>query len=267
MLEKKLNLHVEDLSFSYRNSEKIVLDSISFTASEGRLICLLGENGAGKSTLFKCILGFLSDYKGKILIEGSEVSTLSTKELAGKIAYIPQTHNSVFPFSVFDMVLMGTTASLKTFENPGKAQKEKAMEALDMVGISYLAHKNFSEISGGEQQLTLVARALAQNTKILLMDEPCSNLDYGNQMKVMQRAKDLSRQGHLILQSTHNPEHVFMFSDEVIVLKSGKIHALGATATMLTEDVLKDIYGIKIKLYEIDGRKVHVPSPCCQKEV
>lgn len=254
-----MTVEVKGLSFSYRTAE--VLKGISFDASEGTLLCVLGKNGAGKSTLFRCILGLLKGYGGDILIDGIPACTLSARELAKKISYIPQNHSTVFSFSVLDMVMMGTTAQLGSFENPGKKERSAAEAALEMMNIRHLKNRNFCSISGGEQQMVLIARAIAQQTKILIMDEPCSNLDYGNQIKVMKAVKNLAKQGYLIIQSTHNPEHVFLFADEVLVILEGKVEAKGYAEEILTEDLLERIYGINVNLHNIAGRHLKLCVP------
>lgn len=259
-----MTLQVNDLYFSFKSNK--VLNGISFQASEGSLLCVLGRNGAGKSTLFRCILGLLKGWRGEILIDGVDANKLSPVQLAGKISYIPQNHSTAFSYSVLDMVLMGTTARLKRFENPGKRERKLAEASLDLVNIRHLRDRNFQGISGGEQQLVLIARALAQETRVIIMDEPCSNLDYGNQIKVMKAVKDLAKQGYLIIQSTHNPEHVFLFADEVMVILDGIIGAMGRADEILSEELLREIYGIHVNLHEITERRLKFCIPD-QREV
>jgi len=252
-------IKINNLNFSYKTAD--VLKGISFKASEGTLLCVLGKNGAGKSTLFRCILGLLRDYRGDILIDGTDAGSLSARELAKKISYIPQNHATVYSYSVLDMVMMGTTIHLGRFETPGKRQRDIAAAALETMNIGYLADRSFSSISGGEQQMVLIARAIAQQTKMIIMDEPCSNLDYGNQIKVMKALKDLAKQGYLVIQSTHNPEHVFLFADEVVVILEGKIGAKGPADEILTEELLHRIYEIRVNLHEIKGRRLRFCVP------
>lgn len=254
-----MTVEVRNLNFSYKTAD--VLNGISFRASEGTLLCVLGKNGAGKSTLFRCILGLLKDYEGEILIDGANADSLSARELAKKISYIPQNHATVYSYSVLDMVMMGTTIHLGRFQSPGKRQRAAAEAALEMVNIKHLKNRNFSRISGGEQQMVLIARAIAQQTKIIIMDEPCSNLDYGNQIKVMKALKDLAKQGYLVIQSTHNPDHVFFFADEVLVILEGKVGAAGQADRILTEELLRRIYGINVNLHEIRGRHLKFCVP------
>lgn len=255
-----MSLEVQNLSFSYRYRN--ILDNVNFRAEQENLVCVLGKNGAGKSTLFRCILSLLPHYEGNIIINGKNIKDLKTQELAHIIAYIPQTHTSTFSYSVMDMVLMGTTAQLNRFSSPGKKQIKTVLKALESMGITYLADRNYMHISGGEQQLVLIARAIAQQAKIIIMDEPCSNLDYGNQIKLMKEVKRLAGQGYLIIQSTHNPEQALLFADEIMVLHDGKVIRFGRPDEVLDEKLLYKIYGIHMQLHVIspDGIKVCVPE-------
>lgn len=255
-----MSLEVKNLSFSYKCWN--VLNNINFKAEQGNLICVLGKNGAGKSTLFRCILGLLPHFKGEVLANEKNIKELKAEELAQKIAYIPQVRSSAFSYSVLDMVLMGTTAQVKRFSSPGKKQYKIAVEALERMNISNLADRNYMHISGGEQQLVLVARVIAQQAKIIIMDEPCSNLDYGNQIKLMQEVKKLSREGYLIIQSTHNPEQALLFADKVMILHNGKIDRFGNPNEVIDEALLYKIYGIHVQLHDItqSGIRVCVPE-------
>lgn len=254
-----MSLEVKNLSFGYRCFD--VLKGVNFKAEQESLICVLGKNGAGKSTLFRCILSLLPDFKGSVTVDGKNIKDLQAEELAQTIAYIPQAHSATFSFSVMEMVLMGTTAQLKRFSSPGKEQIKIAMDALKRMNISHLAERNYMHISGGEQQLVLIARVLAQRAKILIMDEPCSNLDYGNQIMLMQEVKKLTREGYLIIQSTHNPEQALLFADEVIILDEGKVARFGNPYEVIDEDILFKIYGVHVKLHDINQGKIRVCVP------
>ena len=170
-----MKLQVEGLSFAYGAHE--VLRDVTFSALDGQLLSVLGPNGVGKSTLFRCVLGLLEGYGGTISIDGTDTRPLSAREIAHRIAYIPQTHYPAFNYSVFDMVLMGTTHSMGAFAAPGAKQRRAAETALRRMEILHLAERSYMRLSGGEQQMVLIARALAQEAKILLMDEPTSALD------------------------------------------------------------------------------------------
>nr|WP_288555458.1 ABC transporter ATP-binding protein [uncultured Mediterraneibacter sp.] len=254
-----MGITVKDLKFSY--GKHPVLKGIDFQLEEGNLVCVLGKNGAGKSTMFRCMLGLLPGYQGEILVEKENVKDLTQRQMAQKMAYIPQTHRAVYSFPVRDMILMGTTASLGNFENPGPHQREMVERAMEQVGITDLADRPVNELSGGEQQLVLIARALAQQTKILIMDEPCSSLDYGNQIRLMQTMKKLAKEGYLVIQSTHNPEHAFLFADQTMALLDGKVAGLGVPGEILTEELLEKMYGIPLELYKVGKENIRVCIP------
>lgn len=255
-----MELTIKDLKFGYHCFP--VLKGISFSLNKGELVCVLGKNGAGKSTLFRCILGLLKGYGGEILIDGKERRHFSERELARKLAYIPQNHDTAFSFSVLDMAMMGTTASLSCFAQPGAKEREKALKALELLNIAGLKDRVYGRISGGEQQLVLIARAIAQEARILIMDEPCSSLDYGNQIRVMDELRALSEKGYLIVQSTHNPEHVFYFAHKAMVMMDGKVRAFGDPEEIMTKELLEAVYNVPIEIYEdrISGKKMCMPG-------
>ena len=251
-------LTVRDVSFSYGGGIP-VLDGVSFTAPEGSFISVLGPNGAGKSTLFRCILGNLTGYTGEILLDGVSIRGYSPREMARHIAYIPQTHRPAFGYSVADTVLMGTTRQLPAFGQPGPKQQEVARKAMELVGIGHLAQRDFARLSGGEQQLTLIARAIAQQADILVMDEPTSALDYGNQLRILQQVRELAQQGYTVLLSTHNPQHALQFSHRVLALYRGKILADGQTDSALTEALVERLYGVRAAFADTAAGRVLVP--------
>lgn len=245
-----MKLAVSDLRFAYKKT--LVLKGVDFSADSGQCICLLGENGAGKTTLFKCVLGLLSGYQGQILIDGMNGKRLTTRDFAEKIAYIPQAHTPPFNYTVFETVLMGTNVLTKGFRTPGREEREIVEEALRLLGISHLAERGCAEISGGERQLALIARALAQKSRILVMDEPTANLDYGNQIRVMRQVKELAQRDYLVVLSTHNPEHALLYADKVLVLKDGKALMYGTPEKVLTPEMIECVYGVSV-----DSQKVH----------
>lgn len=241
-------LEIRNLKFAYGDHK--VLKDISFEAREGEMLCILGPNGAGKSTMFRCILGLLRGYEGEILIDGTEVSDLPARERASRMAYIPQTSKQVFSYTALDMVLMGASSALSAWRAPGARERKKALAALERLGILELAGRLYTNLSGGEQQLVLIARAIAQGAKTLIMDEPTSSLDYGNQMRVEQQLKSLADEGYLIVQSTHNPEQTYMFADRIIAIKDGTIISAGRPGDIMDEELIRELYGIEVSVVE-----------------
>lgn len=254
-----MSLQVSHLSFSY--GQRQVLRDVSFEACYGQFLSVLGPNGVGKSTLFRCMLGLLQPSRGEAAVDGVPVASLSAAQLARKIAYIPQSHNPVFHYSVFDMVLMGTTAQLGVFSSPGKAQLAQAEDALERLGIAHLRDRSYGAISGGERQLTLIARAIAQQAKILVMDEPSASLDYGNRIRVMQTVRDLTRDGYAVIQSTHDPDQAYLYSDRILALCGGEVLAWGEPRDLLCSSLISRLYGVDVEVCSLRGDDVRVCIP------
>lgn len=254
-----MSINVEHLSFSYGHRE--ILHDLSFEIPDGALVNVLGPNGVGKSTLFRCILGLNQNYSGTITVNGKDMRSLSIKERAREISYIPQSHSPVYDYEVLDVVLMATGADLKMLTNPGCSQRKRAYEALERIGIQDFAHRLYTQISGGEQQLVLVARALAQNARTIVMDEPTSALDYGNTMRVLSCVRQLAREGLSIIQSTHNPDHAFLYSDKTLVLKDGRVNAYGDPRDVITSELISGLYSIEVEVNSLYGDKVRVCVP------
>ena len=176
-------------------------------------------------------------------MNGKDLRALSVRERAREISYIPQSHAPVYDYEVVDVVLMATGNDLKMLATPGEAQLQRAHEALARIGIEHLAHRTYTQISGGEQQLVLIARALAQNAQTIIMDEPTSALDYGNTMRVLSCVRQLAREGLSIVQSTHNPDHAFLYSDATMVLSEGGLKAFGDPREVITSELISELYG------------------------
>lgn len=239
-------IEAKNLSFSY--GKRRVLNNLSFSIDEGELVCVLGPNGVGKSTLFRCILGLLRSYSGSILLNGSEVKALAPLQLSRLVAYIPQSSTPIYNYTVADTVLMGTTGSLNPLARPSRAQLDTAQRAIEDLGIGELQSRGIAEISGGELQLTLIARALAQNAHILIMDEPTANLDYGNSFRVMDRIAQLGRCGYTVMMSTHNPEQALRYSTAVLAMLPNGTCAYGKTDSLVDEKLIEQLYGLPVML-------------------
>ena len=248
-----MSIDVAHLSFSYGSRE--ILHDLSFSIPDGCLVNVLGPNGVGKSTLFRCILGLSPHYSGTILVNGKNLRALSVRERAREISYIPQSHAPVYDYEVVDVVLMATGNDLKMLATPGEAQLQRAHEALARIGIEHLAHRTYTQISGGEQQLVLIARALAQNARTT------SALDYGNTMRVLSCVRQLAREGLSIVQSTHNPDHAFLYSDATMVLSKGRLRAFGNPHDVITSELISELYDIEVEVNSLYGDKVRVCVP------
>ncbi len=241
-----MRIRTKNLYFSYGTHP--ILKDMDFRAHEGSLVAVLGPNGAGKSTLFKCILGFLKGYEGEILIDDVDIRSMTRTEIARKVAYIPQQVAPVFDYPVLDMVLMGTTGNLGILQSPKEKEIEEAYAALRELGIEHLADRGFARISGGERQLVLISRALVQKAKVIIMDEPTANLDYGNQFRVMNKVKKLTEDGYTIILSTHNPEHALLFADKCFVIQEGEFVSAGSSEDVLNEEMMRKLYGVDVEI-------------------
>jgi len=230
-----------------------VLSGIVAQIRAREVTCLLGKNGVGKTTLFKTVLGLLPLIGGSIQYSGKNRGELSARQFARYISYVPQAHSNPFPFSVAEVVLMGQFAHSEGrlgLANPGTKQQDIAERCLVQLGIEYLKHRIFSSLSGGEKQMVLIARAMAQQTEFIAMDEPTSNLDLCNQMRVMQVVAKLKQCGYGVIINTHSPQHALQYADQVLLLKEGALHKAGSPETVITGASLSDLYGVPIEIVE-----------------
>ncbi|MEZ5935689.1 MAG: ABC transporter ATP-binding protein [Alphaproteobacteria bacterium] len=219
----------------------------------GEVHCLLGPNGSGKTTLFKTLLGLLPAQAGTITLDGEDLRSLPRGHVAKKLAYVPQAHAATFPYSVLDMVLMARTAHRGLFSSPTTTDRDRAMAALEQLGIEALAERDYTRISGGQRQLVLIARALAQDASLIIMDEPTASLDFGNQVRVLAEVRTLKSAGLGIVLSTHNPDHAFASADRVQLLADGAIQAAGPPAEVLSGEALSSVYGVPIDVETLEG--------------
>ena len=257
-----MELTIQNASCGYDG--KAILKNVSLHLKQGEIVCILGPNGIGKTTVFRSVLGFLKLIEGEILLDGVPKSQISQKDFSRAVGYVPQSHEPPFPYTVPDVVVMGRTAHLKSFESPGLREYRIADRVMELLGISYLRDKIYTQISGGERQMVLVARALAQNPKLLVMDEPTANLDFGNQIHVLECIKGLSGSGLGVLMTTHNPDHAFLCCDRVILLTKDKEVLEGTVDEIVTEDNLRKAYGVEVKITETvgtDGRMIRSCVP------
>ncbi|NYB27099.1 MAG: ABC transporter ATP-binding protein [Methanobacteriaceae archaeon] len=252
-------LEINNIEFSY-NEKKKIFEDISFSIDEGDILCILGPNGAGKSTLIKCINGLLKLNKGDILFKGKNITMMDNDELAKKMGYIPQTHSSTFAFRVIDIVLLGRVPHLGLTESPGKKDYKIAENAMESLGIAHLKDKLYNEISGGERQLVIMARVLTQQPEILLLDEPTSHLDFGNQIRTLGIINKLSKNGLSVIMTSHYPDHAFISSNKVVIMNNGTLMAVGSPEDVVTEENMRNAYEINVRIMDVeDHRKTVVP--------
>ena len=261
-----MSIEVQNQSFSY--GDRPVLHDISFRVEKGEFLSILGPNGVGKSTLFRCVLGLLSGYTGQVLVDGADSRSFSVREAARHIAYIPQSSHPIFNYSVFDIVLMGRTSGLSTFRSPKKQDAELCRWALEKVGIPHLSDRCFHRLSGGEQQLVLIARALVQKAPILMLDEPTASLDFGNQLLVLEQCRNLAREGYTVIQTTHNPEQSYRYSDRILPIQHGRVLAEGTPKEVLTEKTIRALYGVEVDVVSLrdDRARICLPANISIKE-
>lgn len=241
-----MNLSLESMSCGYHGTP--VLSHVSFTVEEGEVLCILGPNGVGKTTLFKSMLGLLKPLSGRVLIDGDDISSWSPRRRARYIGYIPQSHTPPFPYSVLQVVVMGRISRLGRFSSPGPEEYDRGRDALASLDIEHLAERIYTEISGGERQMVLIARALAQDPRILLMDEPTANLDYGNQARVLWQINRLARQGMVVVMTTHAPDHAFLCPSRVVLIERESGITFGTADEIVTRENLERTYGIGVRI-------------------
>lgn len=254
-----MSIEVKNLSFSY--GEHPVLQDISFRVEQGEFLSILGPNGVGKTTLFRCVLGLLSGYTGQVLVDGIDARQFSVRESARHIAYIPQSSHPVFNYRVFDIVLMGATSAVSALRSPGREHMERCRWALEKIGISHLADRCYHRLSGGEQQLVMIARALVQNAPILMLDEPTANLDFGNQLRVLEQVRSLAREGYTVIQTTHHPEQSYLFSDRILAIQKGRVLLEGTPTQVLTRQAIRDLYGVEVDVVSLYDDRARVCIP------
>jgi iron complex transport system ATP-binding protein len=244
-----MKLEAKQLDFGY--GDKRVGSGVSLSLEAGEVLCLLGPNGSGKTTLFKTMLGLLPAQGGTVLVDDVDLRSRARAEVARLVSYVPQAHAAFFPFTVEEVVLMGRTAHLGVFSSPSKRDREAALAAIARMQIGHLADSVYTRISGGERQLTLIARALAQDARIIVMDEPTANLDFGNQVRVLQHIQSLAQSGIGVLLSTHDPDHAFICAHRVAMLHEGHLARLGAPSTTITPYTLREIYGVEVAVVRV----------------
>jgi iron complex transport system ATP-binding protein len=244
---------VQKIDFSYTNDPThSIFRDVSFSISRGDIFCILGPNGTGKTTLLKCISNVLQGWRGTICLDGREISAMKTCDVAKGIGYVPQIQVPTFPFQVSDIVVMGRAPHLNVFTSPAKKDRKIAFAAMETVGILPLADRPCTMLSGGEWQLTLIARALAQEPRVMVLDEPTSHLDLGNQVRILRVVKSLAEGGIGIVMATHFPDHAFIAATEVAIMNHGGIAHKGSPEEVITDCNMRSAYGVDLKVIQVE---------------
>lgn len=245
-------IEIRDASFSY--DDNLIFRDVSLSLKEGQVLCLLGPNGSGKTTLLECIMGLMSLNCGSILLNKCDITGMKVNEIARSIAYVPQLHERTFPYRVIDIVLMGRAAYTSIFSSPGTEDLEIAKEALFSVGMGSFADRPYTKLSGGECQLVMLARALAQETPVIVMDEPTAHLDIEHELQILQTViKLVKNKGITVIMATHSPNHAFNFENSGIdvfaaMLYKNGIQSFGRPFEVVTEDNIRTVFNIESRI-------------------
>ena len=247
-----LMYEVSNITFRYPGYERNVLAGASLTLRKGEILCILGPNGAGKTTLLSCMAGLLKPLSGTIKLCGKDISGMSEREIAKLTGFVPQQHIPAFDYSVLDFVLMGRAPHTGIFSRPGAEEKARCLEVLENMGLGAIADKSYLDISGGERQQLLIARAVIQSPEAILFDEPTAHLDYGNQHRTLRRIKQMASEGYSVVITTHNPDHALLLGDKAAIVSRDGSVIQGTSEEILTEERLSSVYGMDIKIRYIE---------------
>ncbi len=251
-----MNVRIENLEFSFTDFT-LSVDALEF--AEGHVTSIVGPNGAGKSTLLRCLANVLPTPQGTVQVNGRDVTKLKARERARAVAYVPQEPSFTFNYSVRDFALTGRTSFIPPFSSPSSRDHEVTEEALRYVGLSGRLDRPFLELSSGERRLVLIARSLAQQSAVVLLDEPTSFLDPRHEVETMELLLKLAEEkAKTIIVTLHNLEMAVKYSDAIVLMKNGRIVSSGPPDAILTEKLLRDIYDIEMKILSVDGRKLIV---------
>ncbi|MCK5671803.1 MAG: ABC transporter ATP-binding protein [Spirochaetales bacterium] len=249
-------IKLDNISFTYSSDNNHVLRTLSMEVQKGDITAILGPNGIGKTTLLHLILGWIKADKGIIYLEGKKLEEYSRREMGRLIGLVPQDEHITFEYSLLEYVLLGRTPHLHSLESPGKKDYEAALISLEKVGLKQLADRPVTHLSGGEKQLVLVARSLAQEPRILLLDEPMSNLDLANKIRLIEVLRSLKKDGVTILFTSHEPEVAAAISNYMILMGNNNKIEHGNSDKVLTSESLSRIYGVPVKVADYDGKKI-----------
>ncbi len=245
---------VKNGTFGY--DKRIVLNDISFRVKTGEVMSVLGSNGVGKTTLLKCMMGFLKWNQGQSFVDGTPLGEISSKELWKRIAYVPQAKGSAFAYTALDMVVLGRSAHIGTFRQPKKEDMEIALGAMEEIGILHLKDKMCTKMSGGELQMVLIARALTAFPEMLVLDEPESNLDFKNQLIILDTIKKLSQERNIsAIVNTHYPAHALQLSDKALMMNRDGSSIYGTAQDVINEDNMRKVFGVHVHVDEYEHKE------------
>jgi iron complex transport system ATP-binding protein len=246
---------MKDISFSYLNG--FSLRHIDLTVKAGEAVALLGPNGSGKTTLIKLAAGVLRPGQGEVLLDGTSLRRLSRKEIARRVAVVPQSFNIPFAFTVEEVVMLGRTPFIKTLSSETERDYSIAKQAMELTGIEQFSTRTFNELSGGERQKAVLAMALAQQPKLLLLDEPTAHLDINHQVEILELVRSLNRErGVTVVGAMHDLNLAALYFDRLLMLKEGAIFAEGPPAAVLTEGIIQDVFGSSVYIEQHPSAKV-----------
>ena len=253
-----MSIEGRDLTIGY--PDRLVGSGLNVRLAQGEVLALLGPNGGGKTTLLKTLLGLIPARAGEVRVMDRPLDALSAQERARIIGYVPQVHHGTFAFTVESVVLMGRTAHGSLFAAPTARDREICHAALERFGIAALAQRSYTEISGGERQLVLLARALAQEPRFIVLDEPTASLDFGNQGKVMREIRALAEAGLGVLFTTHDPNHAMRAATRAFLLRDGTCLAEGPVGEVLTRETLEELYRAPVQIMRENGQVAFLPG-------
>lgn len=254
-------LTVSDMHFSYPKTSRAVLSGLTFGMDRGDILCLLGPNGTGKSTLLRCVMGLLRPRAGRVELDGRDLTHMPARQRSRLLAYVPQSTGLAFAYDVREVVLMGRVGRLGLGSGHTRADQDVATECLERLGIRHLEERTYQDLSGGERQMVMVARAMAQQASYLVMDEPTASLDYGNQVRILQMIQDLAGQGFGILMTSHFPDHAFLACTKAVLMRDGGVLAQGAPEEVVTTENLTRLYGTSVCV--TDAQVFGEPTKVC----
>lgn len=239
-------LQCRDLS--YQINDKRLIQNINLELKGGELIGLVGPNGSGKTTLLRCLSGYLTPSSGQVFLQGEPITKIPSRRRAKFLSYITQENNQAFDFTVMEILRMGAFAHLGYWGNPGKSLDDRAQRALDFVGLPHMKNRYFNQLSGGEKQLVLFARALVQDARVLLLDEPTSNLDMRHELELLELARELCSQGKSVMVSLHNLDRAAEYCHRILLLDQGKLQALGTPHEVFQKERLEQVYQTPLRV-------------------